>query len=885
MMQKRTLSISLLLASFILVFGFASVSAQTVEFQDKTVQRCTDILVNVTVDSPDDLSGLELVFEVSGDYTSASFGFDGGFGVLTNRVDQKFAGTGVDTFRVAAMRILSTDACLDAFPMTVGVLTIHTEDICDGLISVVPVTRTTYSPLGIPIIAETGLVGCDPIVALTTTILDGEIIIENIAPTITCPASLIGPDAVHWDTEIAMADVTADDLDLPFLCESLSFNVINGSPGAIALDPDGVTGHYTWNPTPADMCDNTIWVEVVDICGDADTCSFVICVYNDAPVITDLLPGTDLNTVWGLLLEGDVEADDPDGGPDPLQYELVSFDGPTYYGAGFYLNVDNGEWSWDIGAFPDYLGDFTLCISVNDGADICPPLPGTCSPENADTACYNIHVDGVEVTIEKVHDAYQGHDTYVSIYIDSMYTGETFTSGFIGGYNFLIAYDASVLDFRAAFPGELIDTEFEFFTYRYGYNGNCTNGCPSGMLRVTAMRESNDGILNTEHVEGPGELAKLQFRVSNNRLYECQYVPIRFFWMDCGDNTISDETGNWLWTGRQGWVFNFEMTFIEPAEYVIGTDTFINYYGGPLDTCYEFTTVMPDTAQGEKFFPLGAIIFRNGGVDIICADDIDDRGDINLNGISNEIADAVVFTNYFIYGLAAFTVNPEGQTAATDVNADGLVLSVADLVYLIRVIVGDALPYDKLVDPSYAEFTTNGRTVSVETASEVGAALFVFEGEVTPTLADNANHMEIKSGIADGVTRVLVFSTEANAYITSGDILNLSGNGDLVSIEAADYNGYAFDVNKVDMPSEFALNQNYPNPFNPSTTIELALPTESDYSIAIFNISGQLVHQINGHGVGYITEVWNANGMASGIYFYKVIADDFSATKKMMLLK
>jgi hypothetical protein len=294
---------------------------------------------------------------------------------------------------------------------------------------------------------------------------------------------------------------------------------------------------------------------------------------------------------------------------------------------------------------------------------------------------------------------------------------------------------------------------------------------------------------------------------------------------------------------------------------------------------------MPDTAMGEKFFPLGAIIFRNGGVDIICADDIDARGDVNLNGIVYEIADAVVFTNYFIYGLDAFTVNIEGQTAATDANADGLVLSVADLVYLIRVVVGDAQPYDKPVDAPYAEFTTTGRTVSVETVGEVGAALFVFDGEVTPTLADNANHMEIKYGVADGMTRVLVYSTEANAYITSGDILNLSGNGELVSIEAADYNGYNFDVNKVDMPSEFALAQNYPNPFNPSTTIKLDLPIETNYSIVIFNISGQVVHQINGHGVGYVTEVWNANGMASGIYFYKVVADKFTETKKMMLLK
>ena len=59
------------------------------------------------------------------------------------------------------------------------------------------------------------------------------------------------------------------------------------------------------------------------------------------------------------------------------------------------------------------------------------------------------------------------------------------------------------------------------------------------------------------------------------------------------------------------------------------------------------------------------------------------------------IADAVTLANYFIYGLSAFSINIEGQIAASDVNADGIPLSVADLVYLIRVITGDALPIEK----------------------------------------------------------------------------------------------------------------------------------------------------------------------------------------------
>ena len=71
----------------------------------------------------------------------------------------------------------------------------------------------------------------------------------------------------------------------------------------------------------------------------------------------------------------------------------------------------------------------------------------------------------------------------------------------------------------------------------------------------------------------------------------------------------------------------------------------------------------------------------------------------NLNEISNEISDAVLFSNYFVYGIGVFDINEAGQIAATDVNADGLTLSVADLVYMVRIILGDAAPYPKEVVP------------------------------------------------------------------------------------------------------------------------------------------------------------------------------------------
>ncbi|MCX6829841.1 MAG: PKD domain-containing protein [candidate division Zixibacteria bacterium] len=91
---------------------------------------------------------------------------------------------------------------------------------------------------------------------------------------------------------------------------------------------------------------------------------------------------------------------------------------------------------------------------------------------------------------------------------------------------------------------------------------------------------------------------------------------------------------------------------------------------------------------------------------------------------------------------------------------------------------------------------------------------------------------------------------------------------------------------KVVIPSDYSLSQNYPNPFNPVTTIELALPTASDWTIAIFNVSGQKVAEYSGHNeAGIVTVNWDASNLASGLYFYKANAGNFSATKKMVLLK
>jgi hypothetical protein len=89
-------------------------------------------------------------------------------------------------------------------------------------------------------------------------------------------------------------------------------------------------------------------------------------------------------------------------------------------------------------------------------------------------------------------------------------------------------------------------------------------------------------------------------------------------------------------------------------------------------------------------------------------------------------------------------------------------------------------------------------------------------------------------------------------------------------------------------PTEFSLSQNYPNPFNPSTTIEFSLVENSEVSLAIYSITGELVaylidSQEFSSGVYKVT--FDASSLASGTYIYTLTNNNAKISKKMILLK
>jgi len=97
----------------------------------------------------------------------------------------------------------------------------------------------------------------------------------------------------------------------------------------------------------------------------------------------------------------------------------------------------------------------------------------------------------------------------------------------------------------------------------------------------------------------------------------------------------------------------------------------------------------------------------------------------------------------------------------------------------------------------------------------------------------------------------------------------------------------ATDISGPELPMEFTLEQNYPNPFNPGTQIRYALPDPSDVKLTVYSITGQRVAELvdGRQNAGWHAVSFDASLLSSGIYIYRLQADDFVQSRKMILVK
>ncbi|HUI30808.1 MAG TPA: YCF48-related protein [Candidatus Acidoferrales bacterium] len=191
-------------------------------------------------------------------------------------------------------------------------------------------------------------------------------------------------------------------------------------------------------------------------------------------------------------------------------------------------------------------------------------------------------------------------------------------------------------------------------------------------------------------------------------------------------------------------------------------------------------------------------------------------------------------------------------------------------------------------------------------------------GDLFKTTDGGASFTEV-SGVFNGVqvNAIEFLSSDTGIVITANGVFsmtfdggaswhpNVIGSSDWTAIGVASHksiflagkggqllqgiNGPVVSVKDLagEKPRNFSLAQNYPNPFNPTTNISFTLPVRSFVSLKVFDILGREVATLL-HGelaAGSHVEQWNAAGMPSGVYFYRLQAGSFTDTKKVILLK
>lgn len=643
---------------------------------------------------------------------------------------------------------------------------------------------------------------------------------------------------------------------------SQQINVSGGCPPYTFQQMSGVgatdaAGLWSYNQGCSDVGTSPITIRATDATQAFVECTFNLTVTNQLPTCAAITPTLAPQGVETVIDLGD--ASQADG--DALTYTLIS-------GTGWPDEDITGE-NWSATRPGGDGASYTVTYSVSDG---CATIE--CSFDVIfENPCVAIVKEGTDSTYGQWLNG--EHATVCVVAEGGAIPGDA------GGYDFLICYDLSGLSFLGADGGP---EGWEYFTYRTGpFGGNCSGGCPDGYIRLVSIAEMNNGTpVDPADFNLDGKvLACMTFNITSDRNFINSCLHVGFCSFDCGDNVISDKSGDIVWTPRDG----------------------VNL--GPYYNCDG------NNKPGDSVAPL--ISYCPGAICIV--EPPDDRGDLNLNGIANEIGDAVLYTNYFIYGSGVW--NPtwvQVQILASDINDDGVVLTVADLVYLIRIITGDEAPFppgtgtgSPKVSPyaNSVDVTTdvsNGAvTVRSNSSVDIGAALLVFRYDGTvgaPVLANNSG-LQVRSNAANGELRVLVSQTveAAASRLTAGSnsivTIPVNGNIELVESQFSDANGGLLSVEaaSASIPTEYALLQNYPNPFNAGTVIPFTMTKDGEYSLTIYNVAGQVVRTFAGMGhLGTNNLEWNGRTeenveVATGVYFYRVTTPEFVATKKMVLIK
>ncbi len=359
------------------------------------------------------------------------------------------------------------------------------------------------------------------------------------------------------------------------------------------------------------------------------------------------------------------------------------------------------------------------------------------------------------ISIEKTHISFQGTFEYISI-------TKKQGSQSLGSMECSVLFDSLALQLvdvekgtgisAAACNWDRIDYESTELI------GNTTD--PVKVLRLTAIADDPaiTGTPSCLTLPDDAEIFRLKFSVSNDQIYYCTMLPIRFVWTGCQQNAAYSPTGDTVFLPAEVFDYSWDGNLNNQAYRLTGFDCDSSYNHSLGGECAKFLQdCAPPTA-------IRNLVFWNGGVDLVCADSIDDQGDFrdcpwNIGWeFPNDFGLIHFFTNYFLFGARLIHGVSDYCISLTDANGDSAPLTIADMVYTFRIAVGDALPFP-LLSPYHESvtFTFANQTVSSSSLVPLGAVKLTFIADST-IVATNNSGLVMLTSYRSGALHVLLWA-------------------------------------------------------------------------------------------------------------------------------
>ncbi|MBD3332782.1 T9SS type A sorting domain-containing protein [candidate division GN15 bacterium] len=476
-----------------------------------------------------------------------------------------------------------------------------------------------------------------------------------------------------------------------------------------------------------------------------------------------------------------------------------------------------------------------------------------------------------------------------------------------------------------------------------------TPGIYSGKIKLIDQRAAEpeyiyvslfveSGVALTEVVAQPGDQVEIPINLHTNQALAGFYIPLKFSTQQPTevtlDSVVIDESLGVEYVPVSDSQFLVRRPVqptpmpdslgLLPGTYVVGVAHFTIGAGAdpefvPIDTTtfivgtdsysYEFVYTTGDTVVP---------VFQRGGILIGDACGVGLAGNVNASsGDATDLPDVIYLVNYLFLGGPA----PECYAEA-NVNGDALcAVDLPDVIHLVNFLfLGGPPPAGCMSECEAGSLLMSLPTYRLSSEIEIDCS---YDGEATIlTLSSPVDirglavdltghgqsdlkslcspHLEIYFSHGGGTATLGILDIDGPQVIKAGrqQLVRLPGryevssaivtDRNMVTVRAGITNGAVDEL----LPSDYGLGQNYPNPFNPATTIEFALPVPGEVQLEVFNVLGQTVSTLHRGRLeaGYHSIVWDGTNetgetVASGVYFYRLTADDYTKSRKMLLLK